>query len=611
MILWVSLEVLFYHIACEAKVEYEKDLIKQANSHYQEILNVHVLRDTLRHSIISNNPINPENKAEGFYSKALEKMEKENIHEARYEINETDKLLHYIYPVYITKSCLECHQDGFKLDELRGGIRVEMDASFTLDRTREAWYHFYLVSALTALLVFMALLFIFKLNRQKLHYLRLNIRLERKLQQKIQKLNQVLKASGLGHWEWNVQTDEHTVDNQWLNILGLNRRDVDEKVEDWKNRIDPDDLRHIMPIVKNAIKNKEPYVVEFRMRHFDGHYIWIQGAGGVTKLDEKGEVLCLSGTHQDITQRKLLELEQKHNESYLNTLFEKNPNVIIVTDGKEIIKANDAFFWFFNQYDSLEMFKKEHNCICDFFQSSPDEDFITSEYGVWVEEVMASLEPVAKILYLTQEYYFAVHARKVYDEGSMNVIVTFNDITETYKLKKRFEELSIIDELTEIYNRRYFNKIFKDEFNRAQREAHSFCFAIMDIDNFKLYNDHYGHDEGDIALKALADEIQASIKRSNEFFFRLGGEEFGIILSHISKEKTLDRMQTICRNIEGLNIEHVENLPSKKLTISIGMCYLESVDEMDLKQIYRHADQALYLAKERGRNRVELFNSES
>lgn len=656
LFVWTVMEVIFYQIASEAEEAYEKDLIKQAKFYNEDIQNTrnwnlkvgglyahtdHIelnlymednyldtpkgrlvrinpgwmtrmlsknfQQDRLDYSVVSNNPINSENQAKGFYAKSLKKLEDSGSQDAVYEIDKYNKRLHYIQPIYTMKSCMECHMEkSYDIGSLRGGMVVDMDASFTLDRTAKVWQSFYFISALTTLFMGLVLYIILNISRQKLYYLRQTMILEKTLKEKIKKLNQVLKASELGYWEWNVQTDVYTTDAQCFKLLNLYHNNQNDIPMDWKARVEPSDLKHIMPIIENAIKRKSSYIVEFRMLHADGHYIWIEASGGPTSFDETGKVEKLSGVHQEITKRKLLELEQKNNTGYLNTLFEKNPNIIIVTKRGKIVKANDAFFRFFSEYDSLESFSQEHNCISDFFEHSDSDNFVTNKADRWIEDVMVSSEPVVKIVYKKREYFFATHAKKVYENDSLKIIVTFNNITETYRLKKQFEELSIIDELTKIYNRRYFNKVFKEEAHRSKREGNSFCFAIMDIDNFKLYNDNYGHDEGDKALRLFADEVSKITKRSNEFFFRLGGEEFGVIFSSDSKEEALMYVQNICQSVEDLNIVHLENLPLKKLTISIGLVYVSASEEFDLKRIYKRADQALYLAKERGRNRVEI-----
>lgn len=325
-----------------------------------------------------------------------------------------------------------------------------------------------------------------------------------------------------------------------------------------------------------------------------------------------------SSSYQDLSntlelkvkeQTKQFEQEHLQKEIYLETLFEKSPNIIILTTGKKIIRANKAFFQFFKEYASLEEFSAEHECICDFFCASCYKDTIESRKMQWIEDVLHTKEPMIKICYAGKEYYFSVYAKEIYENNTMHMMVTLNDITEIYTIRHKFEDLSMQDALTGIYNRRYFNAMFPKELNRAKRTHESFCFAIMDVDNFKLYNDNYGHDAGDEALQKITAKVTELTQRSNEFFFRLGGEEFGCIWSAYTKEKALAYFENICKEIQNLKIEHLYNEKYGVLTISIGACYLEDASKGEVKQIYKSADNALYKAKERGRNRVVLVKN--
>lgn len=292
-----------------------------------------------------------------------------------------------------------------------------------------------------------------------------------------------------------------------------------------------------------------------------------------------------------------------------NILFEKSPNIIILTTGKKIIRANEAFFKFFTEYDSLEEFTAEHDCICDFFCASDYDDTIDTAKMQWVQDVLNTKEPMIKICYLDQEYYFSVYAKKIHEERKMYMMVTFNDITEMYNIRHKFEDWSMQDALTDIYNRRYFNTVFPQELNRAKRTHESFCFAIMDVDNFKLYNDNYGHDAGDKALQKISAKITELTQRSNESFFRLGGEEFGFICSAYTKEEVIEHLQNICKEVQNLNIEHLYNENYGVVSISIGICYLVDATLGEVKQVYKSADNALYRAKETGRNKIILFEN--
>jgi len=175
-----------------------------------------------------------------------------------------------------------------------------------------------------------------------------------------------------------------------------------------------------------------------------------------------------------------------------------------------------------------------------------------------------------------------------------------HDITD----KKRIEELSITDGLTGLYNRRHFDQVFKEHLATANRNDLNLVFVLMDIDHFKQYNDTYGHQEGDNTLKAVARVLKASTKRPDDFVFRLGGEEFGLLFYGNNKENILSFVDRIRENVEALGISHVGNSASSFVTISMGVHIISPERSKDPKTAYIAADEALYRAKEEGRNRI-------
>jgi len=193
------------------------------------------------------------------------------------------------------------------------------------------------------------------------------------------------------------------------------------------------------------------------------------------------------------------------------------------------------------------------------------------------------------------------------DEEISNLLVRY-DVTE----KKMFESLSITDGLTQMYNRRFFNEVLKREINRAFREKSMLSFLILDVDFFKKYNDAYGHDSGDKALISIAKTIQSSIKRAGDFAFRLGGEEFGVVMSGNNMENSLVIAETIRKNIEDMNILHSNSRVSNSMTVSIGLLVVDfSQENVDEHGFYTMADDALYQAKNTGRNRVVVYENEN
>ncbi len=163
---------------------------------------------------------------------------------------------------------------------------------------------------------------------------------------------------------------------------------------------------------------------------------------------------------------------------------------------------------------------------------------------------------------------------------------------------------SIEDPLTGLYNRRHFNRVFEQEINRCRRSNSPFAFFIMDIDNFKQYNDFYGHIMGDETLQRVSQIIKDSMRRGSDHAFRLGGEEFGGILTGTGSEDYSSLVEKMRCAIESLAMPHEPNVPHGIVTASFGTTTVTDLVTVEPMTVYKLADNALYSAKEQGRNRT-------
>ncbi len=180
---------------------------------------------------------------------------------------------------------------------------------------------------------------------------------------------------------------------------------------------------------------------------------------------------------------------------------------------------------------------------------------------------------------------------------------------ELNKYIKIVEQISITDGLTGLYNRRYFNDIFSREVNRAKRNKSYLAFIMLDVDYFKHYNDTYRHYEGDNVLRKLGSTIKEYTKRSSDYTFRLGGEEFGIVISRLNPEQTYNFAENLRRGIEELRIPNDKTGVSQYVTISIGVAVAIGNDYTE-EDIYKLADDALYRSKDEGKNCVTMLFKE-
>ena len=186
--------------------------------------------------------------------------------------------------------------------------------------------------------------------------------------------------------------------------------------------------------------------------------------------------------------------------------------------------------------------------------------------------------------------------------GRQHLLESFLDITQLKLLQKELEHLARTDPLTGIYNRRHFFELSEKEIARARRSQSSLSMAVIDIDLFKTINDTYGHPAGDVVLKELVTLCKSQL-RPYDIFGRIGGEEFGITLVDCDLQEAFPVLERIRRVVEQCTVTvhgaHVS------FEISAGIAQ-RAGDMEDWESIMRRADEALYRAKNGGRNRVEM-----
>jgi len=171
---------------------------------------------------------------------------------------------------------------------------------------------------------------------------------------------------------------------------------------------------------------------------------------------------------------------------------------------------------------------------------------------------------------------------------------------------RKLLDLSSTDGLTGLANRRRFDAVWETEWQRALRQGLSLAVAMIDVDQFKTYNDHYGHQAGDECLKQVAQVLGTMAQRSGELAARYGGEEFVVILPSLDRDEALTEAERIRAAVQALHIEHTFGTGAGVLTISIGVATCIPSQGESSAGLLRAADAALYEAKHQGRNRVQL-----
>lgn len=174
-------------------------------------------------------------------------------------------------------------------------------------------------------------------------------------------------------------------------------------------------------------------------------------------------------------------------------------------------------------------------------------------------------------------------------------------------LNKKYKLDSITDSMTNLHNRKYFDTIFDNMPFISNANNWKCAFIMIDIDYFKQYNDTYGHDMGDEALKKVALTIKEYFNKKYEFTFRLGGEEFGVVLFDISKDILENCLKEMNKRVLELQIEHKNSKILPVLSISMGAIIYEPNSYISANKLYKQADECLYESKQNGRNQYHIY----
>lgn len=306
----------------------------------------------------------------------------------------------------------------------------------------------------------------------------------------------------------------------------------------------------------------------------------------------KGESIGTVGMAHDVT-----DIWNTHEE--FRIVISRLPfPMFILNKDYELLSFNSKFEETFNTTDE----NKEHFEISGFGQKFFDYDIAMREFSNNTIERETLID--------NEVQYFVIEKSEITDVfGELSgYFYIFRNVTQTRKYEQKLRLMAETDELTQINNRKAIKDFYETRLDSLVREKLSFSVSIIDIDFFKLYNDHYGHLEGDIVIKAIANILKSRSDNEEVFVARFGGEEFLIITINKTLEEVTTLIEKLQRDLKNAKIPHEKSKVNDNVTMSIGVHYLQQLSAgMKLTELIELADKNLYKAKEEGRNR-SIFN---
>lgn len=472
-------------------------------------------------------------------------------------------------------------------------------------RWQDIWQKYKYVIQLTIISFVVILLLIVLLSGLTYRY-----RKQRELYQGVSsRLNEIIKATRIGTWEWNIQTGETKFNSFWAEMVGYTLVELEPtSIETWSKFAHQGDLKTSNRALQKHFSGElDYYDVDCRVKHKDGHWIWVNDRGKVVSWTADGQPLWMRGTHTDISVRKELEISLAQSTDRFETMVNNVPAAVY-----RCLCDKDWTMKYLSDYIVI---------ICGY----PAADFIDNKTRTFTsiiheEDVDFVEKAVAEALAIKEMYeleYRIIDAsntlRWVAERGQGSFDEEGNllwldgsifDITDKKIKDMEISRLAMTDELTGLTNRHHFFKDYTKELKRAARDKSPLSLLMIDIDFFKQYNDTYGHLAGDECLKQVADALNNAVHRPIDIIARYGGEEFIVMLSDTNSAGARLIADNILSAIRELKIEHNGSKVESFVTISIGSATNTPQINQDIEFLIQLADKALYTAKGSGRNRV-------
>ena len=198
------------------------------------------------------------------------------------------------------------------------------------------------------------------------------------------------------------------------------------------------------------------------------------------------------------------------------------------------------------------------------------------------------------------------HSMTLQYENSQMVDTLSESNQKLQNANEKLETLTLEDALTGLHNRRYFEMQLEAEWKRELREQKVLTLMVIDIDYFKLYNDTYGHAEGDVCLQQVAQILSSCLQRPADVIARIGGEEFVVLLPDAPEGGALELAEQMLQRMSDVKIRHATSPLADYVTVSIGMASVVPGGEATALGLFKAADKALYKAKSKGRNQIQI-----
>ncbi len=416
-----------------------------------------------------------------------------------------------------------------------------------------------------------------------------------------------INGSNEGIWDWDVQSNRLFLSPRLGMILGYGHAELPGMFTGLERLIHVDDLPRVKLAIDAHLAHRKVFRCEFRMKKKNGSWLWMLGRGEAVR-DKSGNAERMAGSLADISDQKATQIALARQTERVQVTLQSIADAVITTDNDGRILYMNPAAERLTGWPTSAAVKRPIKDVLEFLSELGNVSLNDSLKSGLQENGTPRDLGKTELLSRSGEKHIVEHnIAPLRDRGNrlIGAVIVIHDVTDRFKLMQQLSHQAVHDPLTQLTNRTGFELKLSEALKSAAEDSgveHAICY--MDLDQFKIVNDTCGHSAGDELLRQIAVQLKRHV-RKGDTLARLGGDEFGLLLSCCPLSKAAEIAEKIRHSVEAFRFSWEGK--SFSVGVSIGIAPVDGSPGSNAVTVLSIVDQACYIAKSKGRNRVHTY----